>query len=67
MDEEYEVMPTWGLNEDGDYALHADTGFCPFGCPCHEDQELIGEVNEQYQSGLLTPDEATRTVAGGTV
>jgi hypothetical protein len=43
-DEEYEVIPA-GFNEDGDLVLHQDSGFCPFGnCPCHEDKELIGEV-----------------------
>jgi hypothetical protein len=53
MDEEYEVIPT-GFNEDG------DTGFCPFGdCPCHEDQTLIGGVNDLYQDGLVTGQEAT--------
>ena len=33
-------------------------------CPCHSDPDLIAEVNEQYQDGLLTPDEATNYVLG---
>lgn len=33
-------------------------------CPCHEDPTLIHAVYEQIQQGLLTPDEATRTVKG---
>jgi hypothetical protein len=62
--DEYEVIPT-GFNEDGDLAIHGDTGFCPLHpCPCHEDKELIGGVNEQYQDGLLTPDEATAITQG---
>lgn len=65
--DEYEVIPTYGLNEDGDDDLHSDTGFCPYGCPCHEDKDLIGEVNEQFQGGLLTADEATRTTQGKTI
>lgn len=64
MHEEYEVIPT-GYNEDGDLILHQDSGFCPlFPCPCHEDQELIGGVNDQYQEGWLTPEEATAITEG---
>jgi hypothetical protein len=33
-------------------------------CICQEDQENIGEVNQLVRDGLLTPDEATRTVKG---
>lgn len=67
MDEEYEVMPTYGLNEDGDLDVHSGTGFCPFGCPCHEDPDLIDGVNNLYQEGLLTASEATDMVDGKTI
>jgi len=33
-------------------------------CPCHEDPENIAKVNGHVQNGLLTPQEATRTVKG---
>lgn len=36
-------------------------------CPCKEDQELIQAVAEQVQNGLLTPDEASRFIAGKTL
>lgn len=49
-----------------DELIHTDRRpFClnP-SCGCHEDPILIGEVNEQYQSGLLTESEATRLIEG---
>lgn len=33
-------------------------------CPFREDETLIHMVNEQVQEGLLTPEEATRTIRG---
>jgi hypothetical protein len=65
--DEYEVLPSYGMNEDGDLDLHSATGFCPFGCPCHEDPELIGGVNDLYQDGLVTGDEATNITQGKTI
>ena len=49
-----------------DELLHTDCNpFCiDLSCPCKEDQELIQGVDEQYQDGLLTADEATRGVKG---
>ncbi len=43
-----------------------DSPFCWVDgtCPCHEDQALIAQVAEAVNNGLLTPDEATRLVAG---
>lgn len=39
--------------------------FCPFPtCPCHEDEELIGQVQQYVSDGLLTESEATNFVAG---
>ncbi len=55
--------------EDG-YLLHsADRPFCPVdpSCPCHEDSELIAEVNQFVQDGLMSPQEATDFVAGRTI
>lgn len=64
-EQEYEIVTAYGLNADGDLNVHSATGFCPFdACPCHEDQALIGEVNELYEQGLLTAQEASHTVAG---
>lgn len=46
----------------------ADTPFCSDStCPCHSDPDLIAEVNEQYENGLLTPEEATNYVLGKTL
>ncbi len=36
-------------------------------CPCKEDSELLSEVAQAVEQGLLTPDEATRTVLGQTL
>lgn len=36
-------------------------------CPCHEDPELLTDVAQAVEQGLLTPDEATRVVMGKTV
>jgi hypothetical protein len=36
-------------------------------CGCHEDPELIAEVADAINQGLLTPDEATHFVAGKTI
>jgi len=36
-------------------------------CGCHEDPELIAEVTDAVNQGLLTPDEATHFVAGKTI
>ncbi len=36
-------------------------------CSCHEDPELLTDVAQAVEQGLLTPDEATRVVMGKTV
>jgi len=33
-------------------------------CPCHEDPELLANVAQAVEQGLLTPAEATRLVEG---
>ena len=33
-------------------------------CSCHEDLDLLEEVAQQVEQGLLSPEEATRVVAG---
>ncbi len=40
--------------------------FCSIdpNCPCHDDPELIAEVTQEVEQGLLTPDEATRLIMG---
>lgn len=44
---------------------------CPFcgdmSCECHEDEELIGELNQQYQDGLVSADDADRIYRGKTI
>ena len=42
-----------------------DSPFClDPTCPDREDEEAINAVAQQVEDGLLTPDEATRTVQG---
>ena len=52
-----------------DDLVHIDhDSFCSDpSCPCHSDPTLIAEVNQQYQDGLLTADEATNYVMGKTL
>ncbi len=49
-----------------DELVHTDHDpFCSDpACPCHPDPDLIAQVNEQYQEGLLTAEEATNYVMG---
>lgn len=51
---------------EGDVLHTQEHPFCAVdpACPCHEDQELISEVNKAVINGLFTPDEATRFVRG---
>ncbi len=52
-----------------DTILHTDAyPFCSDpACPCHEDQELIMEVAQAVENGLLTAEEATHLVQGKTI
>ena len=55
------VLPAF----DGDILHTAAHPFCfDDKCPCHEDPELLAEVDTLYQNGLITPEEATRIVKG---
>lgn len=65
-------MPGYGDNfivvipiEEGDMLHTAQHPFCyNETCFCHEDAEQIASVNEYYQQGLVTSEEATRIVGG---
>jgi hypothetical protein len=52
-----------------DYNLHnADTPFCyDPTCPDKEDADLIEQVNQGYQNGLITAEDADKIVKGHTV
>lgn len=52
-----------------DYILHEPARpFCfDETCGCHEDQELLAEVAQFVQDGVMTPAEATDFVAGKTI
>lgn len=64
LEDEFPVV----LIEEDDESIHSTTGFCVDPtCPCHEDPDLIGEVNQMYQEGLLTDQEAKDLVAGKTI
>ena len=50
-----------------DEIIHTDEHpFYPT-CGCHEDPELIAEVHEALQQGLITPEEATLMIQGKTL
>lgn len=63
-------IPSWGDNFvpviPVDHAVH--TGDAPFcmndACPCHEDVDNINMINDAYQDGILTADEASEIVKG---
>jgi hypothetical protein len=51
--------------EEGDMLHTATNPFCSDECcPCHEDPELVADVNALYQEGLVTLEEAVRIVRG---
>lgn len=52
--------------EDDEELQHAEGGsFCSDPtCPCHEDPDLIAELYQDVQNGLLSPEEATAIVNG---
>jgi len=53
---------------ESDLVHTTELPFClDASCACHEDQELIGQVSQQVQNGLLTPEEANYLVAGKTL
>jgi hypothetical protein len=64
-EDDYLVVPVIPVEEEDDI-LH--TAACPFcqnaSCGCHEDPTLLAEVEQAYQDGLLTPDEATGLTLG---
>jgi len=52
-----------------DDILHTQSHpFCSdLTCPCHEDAELLSDLAQAVDQGLLTPAEATRFVEGKAV
>jgi len=64
-----DVLPTplVVLIEEETDIRHIDASpfcFSDSRCPCHEDPQLIVAVLQQVAEGLLTLEEATRTVKG---
>ncbi len=53
-------------DQEGYTVVHSDAySFClDPSCPDKEDPTLLAPVIEDYENGLLTPDEATRTIQG---
>jgi hypothetical protein len=49
-----------------EYSYHTQQQpFCwDSDCPCHTDTEAIAHVQQEYEAGLLTAEEAIRTIKG---
>jgi len=49
--------------------LHtADTPFCwDETCPCHEDSDVIAELHDAINAGIITTDDAIRILKGVTI
>jgi hypothetical protein len=60
--EEYYAIPVYPV----DSIIHDEENpFCDDPtCPCHEDEGAIGQVDEMYQDGIITADDATEIVKG---
>jgi hypothetical protein len=56
-------------SEQEEYLPHTDgRPFCnESDCPCHEDQEAINTLNDQYNNGLVTAEERDNIYQGGTI
>lgn len=51
--------------EEGEIIHTDDKPFCDDpSCGCHDDREAINAVNEAFEAGILTQEEATRLMAG---
>jgi hypothetical protein len=57
----YVILVGYILHEQSKPFCYDDT------CGCHSDPELISEVNQFVQDGLMTSAEATNFVAGETI
>lgn len=57
------------MDEENGYLLHdEDHPFCyDSGCPCHEDEELIGDLEEYRQDGLVSNQDCDNIYNGRTV
>jgi hypothetical protein len=72
--EEMTLAPLAGDNQNSDEEYTVDVVDIPQHtpghmcwdptCPCHDDPEIIGGINQHVQDGLLTPDNATDIVKG---
>ena len=52
-----------------EHPLHTDEHpFCGDPtCLCYEDQDILTELDQAIRDGLITPDDATRIMAGRTI
>jgi hypothetical protein len=57
------------MDEDNNYLLHtANRPFCyEDDCPCHEDQELISDLEQDRQDGLVSDQDCDNIYHGRTV
>lgn len=63
---EYYVYP---VLEGTDYRVHtSDSPFCDDPtCPCHEDADAIHTLNDAYQNGLASTEDADNIYRGRTL
>lgn len=56
------------MDHDNDYFLHTpEHPFCyESDCPCHEDEELIGGLEEYRQDGLVSDQDCDNIYHGRT-
>ena len=52
-----------------DVVIHTESHpFCwDDSCPCHTDEQAIGQVKEQYDNGLITAEEVELIIKGKTL
>jgi hypothetical protein len=66
MAKQYEHHDPIVILMEGPIIHTAGRPFCSIdpSCPCHDEPELIAEITQKIEQGLLTTDEATRLIMG---
>jgi hypothetical protein len=68
MSEEYHIFPNTPIVVPSNGSIHNDSGFCyDPTCPCHEDRELITDLNQHVVDGEASSTDADRIYHGKAV